>query len=599
MNGRAAWLLLAIAAAAAALWLALRPARHETAPTALPRDAANANVTSSPPPPEGQPTAAVDERRDAAPGRCAIRGRLVDAHAQPIAAGTIELVADGDAPRRFASAADGSFLIAPTPASGCTLLLDAPGFAPAQIGDLAPDDAPDALLDVGDVALLAAVTWHGRVVASGRGVADAEVRILPQLGGLVVPTVQSARTDEDGWFFFAAAPPPPCTITARAAGHRDATPLRPVDPAAELLLELTPLPFVRGRVVGPDRRPLASARVRLRTLVPDTPPGELPPPLDLDPTDTVAVDADGGFALPVPDEAPFAVTAIAAEHASLAFGPLAPTGLDAPLTLVLERGAIVAGTVTYHGEPVPAVVGLWPVAAPDGPPRVLQVTAADRPFELAPVPPGRWLLRVDSDGAARCEVELDLAVAGHHRHDVALDEGVRLVGRCIDRPRATAEIVCTHGSGRRVRGLLADDGTFALVGLFPGAWRAQVVTLDGTWQAHAEAMLGDLLAPLFTVVAGDRERRVDVPPAARRFGRVRGHLDAGEVGTLIELLPADALQERVPPGLRRATVGNDGDFVIDPVLPGTWRARWVARDGRTRDSTLEVAAGATADCTFP
>lgn len=592
MRARLALLLLAAVAAASALWWLLRdpPARAgPLTPAAAPTSGVAVDRAQ---------TTATEREPVTDPMHCSIGGRLVDGEARPLAAADVTLLAGDSLLGTFTSGPDGHFVVAPAPATAAALRFDAPGFVSTQLGDLAPEQSPGGHLELGTIVLQPAATYHGRVVAAGRGVRGAEVRVLPPLGEAMIPLVQRAITDDDGWFFFAAAAPPPCHVTARADGFRDASPLALTSPTGELLLELQPMPIVRGRVVSADNAPLAAARVRVRTLERGESLRPVQAPLDQDPTDTLAVAADGTFALPLRTAGPFVLTAIAPDHVAAALGPLADDDTATPRVVVLARGAVVAGTVTWRGEPVAATVALWPADATDGPPRVAQAVARDGRFELAPVPLGHWLLRANADGSGLFTGELDLGATGPQRADIALPDGTRLVGNVLGHATQTAEIVCTHTDGRRVRAVVAGDGAFAVSGLSPGAWRVQVVVHDQTWRSQAAAMLGDLLEPRVTVVAGDVELRADVPTPSRCFGRLVGQLAPTAVGRLVELLPSDELQERVPTGLRRATIGANGAFELDPVLPGTWRVRWDDAAGATHETTIEVVAGAAATCAF-
>lgn len=87
--------------------------------------------------------------------------------------------------------------------------------------------------------------------------------------------------------------------------------------------------------------------------------------------------------------------------------------------------------------------------------------------------------------------------------------------------------------------------------------------------------------------------------AARTFGSLRGQLLLEFAGARVELVPGDARQQRVPPGLLLATVGNDGTFALDPVLPGGWVVQVTPTSQAPRRVDVMVIAGEETNCRFP
>jgi hypothetical protein len=55
----------------------------------------------------------------------------------------------------------------------------------------------------------------------------------------------------------------------------------------------------------------------------------------------------------------------------------------------------------------------------------------------------------------------------------------------------------------------------------------------------------------------------------------------------------------VPPGLLQATVGDDGAFALDPVLPGGWVVQLTRGGHAPRRVNVLVVAGDEANCRFP
>ena len=93
-------------------------------------------------------------------------------------------------------------------------------------------------------------------------------------------------------------------------------------------------------------------------------------------------------------------------------------------------------------------------------------------------------------------------------------------------------------------------------------------------------------------------QRHDVAANEFRLGRIRGTVDPALAGSRIRLVPATAVQERVPAVLLSTSVGADGAFALDPVLPGSWRVALEQTGARALETAVEVRAGTETTCAF-
>ena len=115
-------------------------------------------------------------------------GRVVDDQGEPIGGALVTLVQSGRenaqvTARQITARTDasGAYELRGLPTGPLGVRAAAAGHATMQMGDLRPDRAPDQRLVVRALQLPRAVRYHGRVSCEGRGLADVEVRVLPQL----------------------------------------------------------------------------------------------------------------------------------------------------------------------------------------------------------------------------------------------------------------------------------------------------------------------------------------------------------------------------------------------------------------------------------
>ncbi|MSR47384.1 MAG: carboxypeptidase regulatory-like domain-containing protein [Planctomycetes bacterium] len=402
----------------------------------------------------------------------AVRGRLVEAHGAPIAGVTMTLL-------EFRGALTATFGEDPfddVPADAMELVrdethTDAEGrfaLAGADVHrlhvlgiDLGRERATlrliDAALergastDLGDVALAAGVTIHGRIVdAEGAPIAGARVRVLPPL----------------------ALPLPP--------------------PLLELLL----------REQAPGRVMMAGRPGEVFIDLPEWARNvEQRLPL---PTTTSA--ADGRFTLP---SIPYGIVALAADHAEFVtvVKDRLPTGRDPTLdvgALTLARGRTVRGRLLADGQPLAgASVHAGPVtqlgsAGPTTWARDLGVVAADGSFTLHAVPEGAaTLVGVRHRSGGPIQV---LGPFVGDEFDVPVPAGATLTLHVTDaisqpRPDATLRFLVLGEAAASMRGFglphdftallgRGEPGTFTLRDMPQGVVLALARTSDSGWQSE-------------------------------------------------------------------------------------------------------------------
>ena len=211
---------------------------------------------------------------------------------------------------------------------------------------------------------------------------------------------------------------------------------------------------VRGVVLDPDGRPLAGARVTLRT----------PDGCCLFVEDhsfrRATTDERGRFEFDRPPEA----MEVSAEHPD--FGPVWGRAEDGAV-LRLRRAAYVEGTVSTSAR-IRALLGM----------RLLAGVESDGAFRLGPLPPGRtFLLTAASAGHRPYRLKLTLEEGETRRLDILLADGLTLEGRIVP---ATAGVVlrASQGELRESTATARADGSFTISGLRPGAVRVVVLCGD-------------------------------------------------------------------------------------------------------------------------
>ncbi len=207
-------------------------------------------------------------------GGPALTGRVLDPFGVALASARVEVRGPDGALRAVASSGpDGRFRLEALPPGELLVVARCTGWTDGRSlpVTLARTDARD----VGDLRLGEGATLSGRVVdAAGRPVAGARVLVSGE---------RHVLSELDGSFEVSGLAPGEVSLVAQAAGRLPSDPLSCAVAAdvRGLELRLREAPRLRGRVLGPDGRALAGARVARFG--------------DLDAA--VETDADGAFAL--------------------------------------------------------------------------------------------------------------------------------------------------------------------------------------------------------------------------------------------------------------------------------------------------------------
>lgn len=518
-----------------------------------------------------------------------IRGRVLDARGQPIAAAAIGLVGSTWHDAQVAAAphtrtdAGGWFTVAcPYPQTRAhtvvvvaearaTMLLDLPHSVanewygvdpPADFGDIV---LRDAVTVRGKVRTVRGVPLEGATVTWGEVASAAYTRT----GRGISQPISVACSDAKGNFTLLAPSDVASVVTVRAPGHfrerrRYATTSDP------LLFELRPSREIRGRFLDADGRPA---------------PGEVALTNGRDWVGTWEIAPDGSFAVTV--EAEGAVTLQAVEHrcdARTVAVPFAALGAEVELRLPAVAPVEVAVVDVATRQPIAgaSVRVIWVdsnliehILPPNSlTRRPVTVTGADGRARL-PGPSGSnrlGMAMVSANGYAPAMVR-GVDVASDKVPTFELHRGTTVTGRVQDddgKPIAGARVralandemlfLVRGGSFACTDTLTRDDGSFTLPPLQVGRWK-----FEASAPGHADKSI------VCTLV--DNES-----PAAElalaKTSTLRGRLVGGAIGAgwRIRDVPRDAAAMWSPlgapsqRGLANAVpVAADGSFVLTDV----------------------------------
>ena len=349
-------------------------------------------------------------------------------------------------------------------------------------------------------------------------------------------------------------------------------------------LKMVPWPAVRGRVLDPEREPVARARVR--AINTDAAPGFVP---------EVMTDAAGRFALEglPPGQYHFLATPPIAENA-MGGMELAPTWFpsvtaqgDAPSVslapgddfwtgydIVLRTAPVfrLSGKVVdERGEPAPGATLQTALSERKATAR------ADGSFDLDRVRSGEGAVRADwrrgdeqlrgfaKVAMGRNDVEgLAVRVAA----PVAVSGMIELDGQAGHRCEGDAILAPVDGEGERAHAEFTESG-IRFQSVYPGRYRLIVLPgwtsgrhyLDRVWMGERDVTFSE-----FDVVPGMMPFRVALRTGG---GRLRGTVENGN-GGLVVLTPAEE-RLRFRPFIVVVPV-EGGTFALDNVRPGNYYA---------------------------
>lgn len=539
-----------------------------------------------------------------APPVGAFTGRVTDAFGTALPGARVQRI-DGDrVVGEVRCGGDGTFMLGGVPPGRSSLRALADGFAPGQRGDLDAMTDDGRAVDVGALALLPATPYRGRVRSGSRAIAGARVRLHPDLQttGATVPLVRETATDADGWFFVEDAPPPPVLVQALADGHVRTAAQRFERADGDLELELAAAATVTGQVVDAvDGAPLPNAYVHLIEPAPEplATSAALPNFARL-PGDRV--DADGRFVRPR-TQSSWALAVVADGHVGAVFGPFDDDAPERPHQLAMPRGAELQWQVDGVAPETNVLVTVCADATSRQDPLAHYFGPAAG-ITLPPVPPGRWLLTVDSETNAPTERWLELATPGRHRLAITLPAGTTLRAQVLGGDGQPLAVLATRDEpGLPRTAEVAGDGSVALQGLGPGRWRLVVLDRGTDWYAQCRRWLAvDLGGTPIDLAADVTPPTVELQAPARAFGSVQLRTNEATIDRIALEAPPDAPPAlgKVRDVLRRTDLRDvDGTFRLDPVLPDRWLLRAYAGTRLVHERAIEVKAGAPTIVALP
>ncbi|KAB2965404.1 MAG: hypothetical protein F9K16_02030 [Thermoanaerobaculia bacterium] len=526
-----------------------------------------------------------------------LTGQVVDDAGRPVESGSacavwnpvpVELDRDFRIERCGAISAAGRFELATLARDEQSLRVQVPGFLPHKEALVVPSDPPSVRLRPGHRVRV-------RVLAESVLVAEADLRCAG-----AVPV----RSDAKGEALVSL----PALKASCEAGHFEFGSSGPVEVSAQgespQVLRLLPTGGVRGTVLGEDGSPIRGMRIALmeefdggdRSLRKLVEPELLP---------------DGKFRLRVDHPGAVALEILAdgwRPHTTGSFQtePGAPVDLG---EIHLLRGAGVSGWV-LDGRSSAPVAGAVISVEPAGRARLLlgepfttsTLSADDGRFVASGLPSGRYRVRIESEGLAPWEEELDLSeIAIEDLSFVDLHPWVRVHGR-VARSNGTALVAARVAVVRSM-------------GREPAA--------VATSQTDAEGRLASFLcAPghLRVLVSGDRllmDQEIDIPagpeefelelrvPTTRLSGLVTeqgipvggGEVVVREVADVDASLGVVLLRSRTsgqeawagrPGASATAPVESDGTFTLADSPSGRLLVSYFGYDGRRASRVVDV-----------
>jgi len=581
-----AWIALVVLAAAAVLFLRggePPPAQPPTAPAApsAPRpEAAAAPAPGDAPPAADVPAAPAD-------GRVEARGTVKDEQGLPVP-GVEVLVLEGEEPAKDEKGArtgqDGRFSLRLEPLGWVQVEARHPDFVAAR-GWVRPGDTAGATLVLRHGARLTVSVRRpdGRPAegAEARAIAVSRQGVQGVWSWREERPVASGKTGPDGRAVLGNAPEGNLlvgVVHAEFAAARAEVEVHGRDPV-EIEVTLGYGGTVSGRVLDPEGKPVAGARVRVEG--------------DAERSATTA--ADGTFVLRAVREGPAQVIAEAEGFGPGWFGERIGWGEPVPVPvsaahpvegveIVLSRAGWVVGRV-LDAEGAPAAgVAVFGWATPVVGDLAPTATDAEGRFRLGPLAlrgPGQAWVWFESPTHEVPRVEALAVVPGEERDTGDLRASplgvVRGVVKDADGTPVSAGSVEAEGEQHFTATSIRPDGTFELTGLRPGA-----VTLKAAVDFPPAPSLRSV-AVAITVAAGEPTEGVElrVRPSRSIAGRVVTPSGEPRVAVHVVALGRDPAGG----GARHETLtGVDGAFTFDALPEGEYAVGLAAAGGEAGDA---------------
>ncbi len=472
---------------------------------------------------------------------------------------TLQAQSDGNGRFRVEGVTPGSFELRAT----------APGRQEARLTSLEAQPGQD--LQGVEVVLAAGAVLTGRVLSSaGQPVAGAEMSLLPEGSAPPLLSGGSDLSDEQGRYRLEGISPGTHTVQAEHEGYRPT--LRRLDVRADrntLDLTLEPGAILSGRVVDPQRAPVAGARVFLRP----SPGGSSPRGL---PSGTSGPDgsfnlsglADGTYRL-LAEKAGFARSRDGQE---VVVAGRSMTGIEIQLT---AGGTIAGKLLGLDFTDLPQVqvrtdAGQTGQILPDGDYRIDDVA-----------PGSQRVVATLSGGSRQAEGQVALEPgASEARLDLDFGKGLKLTGRVLrDGEPVAGEGVLLSGTGGAGRWDDTDlDGRFHFAGLEAGRYTLRVISRRAEEQHREEVE-----------VAADRDLLIELSTASIS-GRVVDATDHSPIANARVVLTAPKAQGGADGSFpSEALADSRGVFQLRGVAAGSWKVRALVADYEPAEADVQVA----------
>jgi protocatechuate 3,4-dioxygenase beta subunit len=452
------------------------------------------------------------------------------------------------------SNAEGRFVLRRLGPGAYTYLVEREGYAPAQVPGLELTVA-----DAGGVAELGTITLSPGHVVRGLVYGPERVPIpgarVTTFGGSALPVFRETTTDAEGRFELVDLPAG-AHMPWNVAPPEGWLSVRPVPPlvvpqTAPLEIELVPSQSIAGRVVDAEGRPVANAALRVESFLPERSGRR-----------GFSTATDGTFRIDGLASGVYDLTAEASGYQpATRRGVEVPGPGDAPIVLVLERGAALAGRVTDpNGVPLSeANVRLHDATRQLGQAR----TDAQGHYRIDGLPLGR-VSATPSAGHRSGAVRDVVLEPGENTLDLVVEPHSLFVrGRVLDpggAPAPHAQVDAWSNGQRRRRARTDEHGAFEIPVEDSGSLvlSARLDRVGGSRKVTVEITDSTIEGIV-----------LHIEPGATVRGRVLG-LELDEL--------AQARVQAIPIGLHGysgapAPVDLEGRFVLTGLYAGRWEIR--------------------------
>jgi protocatechuate 3,4-dioxygenase beta subunit len=532
-----------------------------------------------------------------------LTGRIVDRASRPVAGADLMLWTNADGPegkgssssRRLQASSDarGRFRFEHVGRGSYQMSIRSRGFAPAWREGIAGKGI-QGTVDIGDLPLETGAVIEGLVTdPDGTPLAGAQVRVSccdrsSLRRQLFDPEPEPLLTGADGSFRIADLEGRRSfSLRISRSGYVPASAPGVEAPTAEpLRIELRPARSLSLRVLDPQRRPVAGARVsqvELRETGAGKASSSSWSAIGLGETDE-----EGRAVLSEmePGELRLLVRAQGYRPAELAGLRIPEEGEPEPLEVLLEPGVVLEGRVLDgRGEPMArAQMRVFPPDPGSRPrPMLSALTEEDGRYRFDGLGPGEHQVEAEHWPSQRhAQGEIVLGESGTYRLDLRLPAGVAVSGQVLGEtgePLSGAWVTLTRESSSEpdLPASSSSGGAFRFEAVPDGLYRLRAGSRD-----HRLATEPDLVS-----VAGREIEGLVV--RLERGAAITGRI----LGVAREDLDRLRLAARSEHGEPSAGAGltAEGVYRLSPLIPGTWQVTATLASGLSVTGTVRVEAG--------